>query len=332
MTTLPARAAERCTPELKPKDPLILLARRVFATEFESLVEGLPTPGTAPHPEQVHELRIATRRLRVALRLFSSFIPDRGETFRAEFRWLGRTLGELRDLDVYAERIAGLGATLAENGRDDAARSAVTALERHVGVARSRARRRVNRTLDTQRFRRLVETFAELVAQPPNPRLVRRWQSLTIADAAHRDLLQTVRRIRKTGRKIDTAASPEALHRLRIKAKRLRYEGEFYADLYPSLRRLAKAAKRLQDFLGAHQDACVTAERLARYAESLDANRAPDGRADEPSGDAAATRAVEALARIERENARRLRADFPREWRRFEKGVAAAKPGKQRKR
>jgi CHAD domain-containing protein len=331
MTTLPAHAADHRTPELKPKDPLILLARRVLATKFKGLVEGLPSPGTAPHPEQVHELRIATRRLRVALRLFSGFMPDRGKAFRGEFRWLGRVLGELRDLDVYSARIAGLVETLPAESRDSGTRAAVATLQRQVASARSRARRKLNRSLETRRFRRLVGAFAEHVAQPPSPRQIRRWQSLTIADAAHGDLMQTLRRVRKAGRKIDAGASPEALHRLRIKVKRLRYEVEFYADFYPALRTLAKSAKRLQDFLGEHQDACIAAERLARHARALGPSDGTDSQVAEPSGEPKARRAIERLATLERENARNLRAGFSREWRRFEKGVGAAKLAKKRK-
>ena len=313
MAKRPARGAERYFLDLRPRDPLIRLAHGIFSKEFEQLLGELPASGDPPQPGQVHELRIATRRLRVALRLFAGFVGERGAAFRREFRWLGRALGELRDLDVYAECIA---ADLRSLEADSGARP--TALERGIERARTGARRKLNRTLETKRFRKLIESFARYVGEEPSPKLVRRWRSLTIADAAYGDLMKTTRRVVKLGRKIDERTSAEALHRLRIKIKRLRYELEFYMGFYPPLVKLAKKAKRLQDFLGLHQDACVAAERLERYAAALEP-------ADPERG------AVEALSSIEAEKAARLCRNFASEWHRFEKSVAAAKLPKRRK-
>ena len=56
------------------------------------------------------------------------------------------------------------------------------------------------------------------------------------------------------------------LHDLRIKTKRLRYELEFFADVYPPLKQTAKECKALQDLLGTHQDVYAATARLRRYA------------------------------------------------------------------
>ncbi|MET0920825.1 MAG: CHAD domain-containing protein, partial [Acidimicrobiia bacterium] len=51
--------------------------------------------------EAVHQARVATRRLRSDLRTFRSVIDEQwSESLRAELKWLGERLGEVRDADV----------------------------------------------------------------------------------------------------------------------------------------------------------------------------------------------------------------------------------------
>ena len=56
--------------------------------------------------EELHDMRVATRRLRAALALFSTVLPVRAQTFREELGWLGRVLGAVRDLDVQLDGLA----------------------------------------------------------------------------------------------------------------------------------------------------------------------------------------------------------------------------------
>ena len=71
-------------------------------------------------PEELHDMRVATRRLRAALVLFADVLPVRAQTFREEFGWLGRLLGSVRDLDVQMEGLADMAAatTSWSAGRD----------------------------------------------------------------------------------------------------------------------------------------------------------------------------------------------------------------------
>src|SRR6185436_5127820 len=50
--------------------------------------------------EGIHQRRVATRRMRAALRVFRGFVPDAAEDVRAELKWLAGSLGAVRDLDV----------------------------------------------------------------------------------------------------------------------------------------------------------------------------------------------------------------------------------------
>src|SRR3984957_5624503 len=70
-------------------------------------------PGTrlGEDPEELHDMRVATRRLRAALSLFEGVLPVRAQVFREELGWLAHLLGEVRDLDVQLQNLAGMAAS-----------------------------------------------------------------------------------------------------------------------------------------------------------------------------------------------------------------------------
>lgn len=127
------------------------------------------------------------------------------------------------------------------------------------------------------------------------------------------------RRVLRAGRKIDADSAPEKLHRLRIRAKRLRYELEFFAAVFAELERAAKATKRLQDVLGEHQDACTACERLRDYL------RGDDSRRFETATSGGNAAALERLLATQEQEAAAARARFAAEWRRFERAVRKVK-------
>src|SRR6202012_5072817 len=73
-------------------------------------------PGTrlGEDPEELHDMRVATRRLRAALSLFEAVLPVRARVFRADLGWLARLRGAVRDLDVQLENLAAMSFSEAE--------------------------------------------------------------------------------------------------------------------------------------------------------------------------------------------------------------------------
>jgi CHAD domain-containing protein len=285
---------QRYADGLAPADPLLALAGNIFKREAESLREHLRPQTGIPDPEEIHQARIAVRRIRVALHA--------GE-FRPEFRWLGQVLGEARDLDVYAESLKASGAGTA----------AIRAkIEKGLEQARIEAYAHLRSLLASNRFAKLTKTFADFVTTEPPRGVQRRWRSLRIQDAVRGDLRESLKRVLKLGRRIDNDSPPERLHKLRIRAKRLRYESEFYMDFYPQLRDLTKGTKQLQDLLGSYRDACNAADRLRGLARR--SKRSPNAKA-----------AITPLIRAQNEIAAEIRRRFPAAWRRFEKVADKAK-------
>jgi CHAD domain-containing protein len=250
----------------------------------------------ASHPEDVHQARVATRRLRSDLRTFRDFVdPDWASTLRSELRWLGAELGAVRDTEVMLERLRAHSVLLPDAEHDAAGR----VVRRLVGDWEA-ARQELHGVMTTSRFRALRSRL-DIAAKSP--------KLSAHADGPAKELLRPV--VRKPWRKLDAAVrslstqpADEALHEVRIRAKRCRYACEATEDVFgKATRRFARAVADVQEILGEHQDAVVARAWLAKTAEQCAANEAF---------------AAGALARVETESAEAARRRFPRAWNRVE--------------
>jgi CHAD domain-containing protein len=255
-------------------------------------------PGTrlGEEIEDLHQLRVATRRLRAFLRVARPIVESGwAEELRAELAWLGSSLGPARDLDVLVGRLR---ADAAELDRDaDTGRRIADFLDRE----RARARDDVLEALSSERYLELLERLDGI----PVDGVPAGVESSTLRRLAAGEL----RRAGRTAARLPADPSDGELHGLRIRAKRVRYALELADhELGKRGRRAVTAAKALQDVLGVHQDGVVAEERLRELA------------------DRQAELGVAAGRLIERQRARRAeaRATWRRAWRRFERRARKA--------
>ena len=76
---------------LTPDSPMIALAYRCLRREYRALLKQQRQRAPTPTPEDVHQTRIATRRMRVALKLFGALLPRRATArLTKELRWLSQ--------------------------------------------------------------------------------------------------------------------------------------------------------------------------------------------------------------------------------------------------
>ena len=226
-------------------------------------------PGTrlGEDPEDLHDMRVATRRIRAALSLFAEVLPVRAQIFREELGWLGRLLGAVRDLDVQQEGLAemasataGWSAGLRPDDHDPLAELAALLARERDG-----ARADMLAGLDSVRWERLARGLAVMVQQGPARRSVATREPAVIGMpdlvvARHDAVAKAGRRAKRSGAVAD-------FHRLRIRCKRLRYALEFSADVYGGRTgRFVRQLTVLQDELGQMQDAEVASTRLAGLA------------------------------------------------------------------
>ena len=238
-------------PELGEEAVVAEVVRRALAASVVRLLRHDAGVRLGGDPEDVHQARVATRRLRSDLRTFRDVLePDWAGPLRDELCWLGGELGAVRDAEVLRDRLRGHEALLPAQDRP-AAEDLFGDLERR----RDEARAHLLEAIRTPRYDALLETLvgaangpgvAEDVAGRPaaevlRPALQGPWKHLAGAIAS---ILEDPR--------------DENLHAARIRAKRARYAAEAVAPVFGKrARAFALAAAGLQDVLGAHQDAVV---------------------------------------------------------------------------
>jgi CHAD domain-containing protein len=98
---VPAVAKARPIPGLSGKEPYAAAAARVVAVRAQELVDNSAGVLDVDDIERVHDMRVATRRLRAALEVFAPCFPsDEHASALKEVKALADALGERRDRDV----------------------------------------------------------------------------------------------------------------------------------------------------------------------------------------------------------------------------------------
>lgn len=206
-------------------------------------------------PEELHQLRVTARRIDATLGLFKHQLPHRLMSARKTAKSVLRALGTARDLDVLLEGLARYGTHLPE-----AERVAAEPLRTLLARERERARSRMARGLDSQATRHWLETLAAASGAPAGSAD----GVLTVMPARVR---QRFRRLRKAVRRLSAKSTLEDFHEVRRRAKQLRYATECGLAIFGKpAEELLKALRRLQDELGAQQDANMALTRLAQLA------------------------------------------------------------------
>ncbi|WP_425427101.1 CHAD domain-containing protein [Actinophytocola xinjiangensis] len=245
-------------PAATPDAPPAAHVRVRIDRQVRALVEHEAVARLGEDPEGVHQMRVAVRRLRAALK---AVVPDAGLTAtQDELRWLGGVLGRIRDLDVLLGHLRAQAADLPVAER--------AAAERLVGALvadHRRARRRMLDTFRTVRYRSLLRALAALThAELP-----------TVMPAGDGGALLEViarphRKLRQDALALGEDPPDDDLHALRIRGKRLRYAAELAAPAGGRpVRRLITATKTFQEVLGDHQDAVLAEDELRRLVAEL---------------------------------------------------------------
>jgi CHAD domain-containing protein len=217
-------------------------------------------------PEGVHQMRVGLRRLRSVLKVFrpAARCPAL-EEFDAGLKALADRLGPARDWDVF---LGGLGAQVSEALAGD---KRIAALLKAAEAKRTAAYAALRTELEGPGFRRLVLAGVGLLLHRP-------WREAEEAEAAERlDRLEEAlpefaaslldkrwHKLCSEGEDIE-GHSAEALHEVRLEAKRLRYATELFAPLWPgkSTRRFQRRLSALQEELGIANDTAVARSLVA---------------------------------------------------------------------
>jgi len=202
-----------------------------------------PATRLGTESEGLHQMRVATRRLRAVLRAAQPvLVPDWATALHSELTWLSELLGQGRDLDVQIAYFNGEAVGLDARDRKP--------LAQFVAQLRSQRERVQQVLLSELRSARYLELIRRLQVAVQEPSVVE--SPVTLRELAK----QEFKKLRKAIRRLGASPSPAKLHAVRIKTKRARYAAELAVwSVGKSASRFIKRAQAVQDLLGNFQDA-----------------------------------------------------------------------------
>ena len=217
--------------------------------------------------EVLHDFRVAIRRTRSALAQIKNVFPTRtADRFKKNFAYVGKRSNALRDLDVYLLNQDAYKVMLPATLRDD-----IEPLFGHLRKKRAKAFEQVVRSLKSKKYAKIMKDWEAFLNKPPPDSATAANAELPVIELACRRIYKKYKGVVKTGSKILANTEDELLHALRIECKKLRYQMEFFANLFPrkKINALIAQLKNLQDNLGDFNDLCVQQEYLLNIATEL---------------------------------------------------------------
>ena len=281
-------------------EPIAELARRTLRRFFDKLLAREEAVLRDEDSEDVHQMRVATRRLRAALQTLEGvFEPALIRRYRKGLRKIAQSLGTVRDGDVVLEHLHAHRDTLPKDER-----AALQPLIDAVTAERTTARAALLHDLQSKRYRTFKRKFGAFLSTPgsgtlpsPEPGITQR-----VRDFAGAALWRRYELWRSHESALPTGGD-ETLHQARIAGKRLRYTLEFFAEaLGNRVDMVLDPLIDLQECLGNLQDGVTAHAHVAAL-----------GLADDPG--AQAYLAVRTAERAP------LLADLPRLWNKVDSGT-----------
>ncbi|MBN2470185.1 MAG: CHAD domain-containing protein [Anaerolineae bacterium] len=273
---VPRRALELANkPGILPDDPMSEAGRKALLYHFERMLLNEPGSRLGEDIEAVHDMRVATRRMRSALRIFEPYYRRKViRPFIRGLRHTARALGDVRDMDVFIEKLGVYQAGLPENGEHS-----LEPLLEMCQQRREQARTALIGHLNSPEFVTFVEGFDRFLTTPGAGALSADGleggspPAYLVRHVVPRLIYTNYETVRAYETVLDHARI-ETLHALRIEFKRLRYALEFFEEvLGPEAKTVISEVKGVQDHLGDLNDAQVAGDFLRDFISKYEKNQ-----------------------------------------------------------
>lgn len=254
---------------LLPSNTMAEAAIKVFSFYFAEMLNHEAGTIAGEDIEELHDMRVATRRLRAAWELFGPFFkPGISKRYKKGLQHIGRALGKVRDWDVFIDKAKKDIQLLSESDQQDLQPVLV-----RWGEERETARQELIKVLSSDEYHQFNRRFTKFITGPlqgalkpeqdfydgqPLPPVV------AIQDIAPGILYKRWGTVRAYDAIIDRATITQ-LHGLRIDVKRLHYSLNFFSEILgPEVKHALKSVKEMQDILGDLHDAEVACILLGK--------------------------------------------------------------------
>ena len=296
---------------IDPSDELAEAGRKVMRYHFAEMLRHEDGTRQGIDIEALHDMRVATRRMRAAFEVFSeAFEPGALKLHLKGLRATGRTLGQVRDLDVFMEDAQRFLAALPEGQS-----SGLDPLLLEWKDLREKARDEMLAYLDSQNYLDFKKKFNLFVNTPgagaksvltdlPMPGRVKE-----IAPVYIYERLANVRAFEP----LIGNASVQQLHALRIEFKKLRYTVEYFREVLGDEAKLViNELKGLQDHLGELTDSQVASQILQSFLDRWQAEQQKTGKSEYQE-----VELIQAYLAYRRNRGEQLITSFPDAWNKF---------------
>ncbi|WIG57600.1 MAG: Adenylate cyclase [Ktedonobacterales bacterium] len=243
--------------------PLAALARQKTRRQMHKIRQNAPIAREGTDPEGVHDMRVATRRLRTVFEILADapgFDAKVLGKLRRRLRGLARDLGSVRDLDVLLEHERAYAQEQPDLADD------LDLYEQALEARRGDARARLTHFLDGPKLARALshlEDFTRHCEDAPSDEpltLVRHFAGSALWEAYEAVLRYET---------LLPDATAQQLHQIRITCKKLRYTLELFEDqLGEGVKPLLKLLVKTQDILGAYHDAVVMRDQVMEVSDA----------------------------------------------------------------
>jgi CHAD domain-containing protein len=255
-------------PGLTVNDTMAEAARKTLYFHFKRMVNHEPGTRLGEDIEELHDMRVATRRMRAAIKVFGSYMDVKTiKPSAKKLRRVGRILGAVRDLDVFKLKTQAYLNTLPPHCQDELAPLLSVMDGKH-----QRAREQMLNLFDSAYYERFKKRFAKFLKRPGTASLPELGSHGELLPQQVRLVLPVViyQQLANVRAYEELIKSPDLsfvrLHQLRISFKGLRYTLEFFREvLPPDTAQLIGDIRGLQDHLGNVQDAVVTCSILRDF-------------------------------------------------------------------
>ena len=257
---------------LEPTDTLAEAGRKVLGFHFARMLQHEPGTRLGNDIEALHDMRVATRRMRGAFRVFEAGFSKKAiKPLLVGLRTTGRALGRVRDLDVFMQKLQAYQQSLPADEQ-----SVLQPLLDTWYTEREQARQEMLAYLNSKKYLKFRQNFLKFVttegwgAKPIPTGVPVPYQLRHLVPGLIYERYEAVHAYEIV---LDNAAL-DTLHQLRITFKQLRYTLEYFEEILGKERKMViEEVKTLQDHLGELNDAHVASELLRDFLVNWDQNQ-----------------------------------------------------------
>jgi CHAD domain-containing protein len=246
-------------PGIVAGDPMAEAARKTLRFHMQHMVANEDGTRAGPDIEALHDMRVATRRMRTAFYVLADAInAEATAPYLKELKHTGRMLGRVRDLDVFREKTEAYLGAFAKSIPPD-----LTLLMSAWDTEYARARSKLLKYLDSERYAQFKHAFTAYLENPLSPTSTGSAAQRVAAAVPDLIAMRLVEFYNCKTRLDEPDADLTDYHQMRIVTKYLRYTLEYFREvLEPDVEQAINELKALQDHLGALQDAVVAGTHL----------------------------------------------------------------------